>query len=73
MTAAELAERLAKRADCEAQHRTARVPHNGFGWTGSRCPQCGFMFFGQWEPWVESWQKATNADPGEPASLIGKS
>jgi rubrerythrin len=43
-------ERLAERGHCEENHRPQGVPHNGFGWTGWRCPQCGFMFFGEWEP-----------------------
>jgi len=53
MTNEQLKERLAERAVCEAEHRDKRVPHNGFGWTGSRCPQCGFMFFGEWEDWAK--------------------
>jgi hypothetical protein len=50
MTEQELAQRLEERRTCEAEHETLRVPHNGFGWIGSRCPKCGFMFFGEWEP-----------------------
>lgn len=50
MTEEQLAERLAERAVCETEHVALRVPHNGFGWTGSRCSRCGFMFFGAWEP-----------------------
>lgn len=46
----QIKERLAERAVCEAKHQGLRVPHNRFGWTGSRCSQCGFMFFGEWEP-----------------------
>lgn len=42
--------RLKERAVCEAQHFDLRVPHNGFGWTGTRCSKCGFMFFGEFEP-----------------------
>ncbi len=47
----ELQKRLAERTVCEREH-TERVPHNGFGWIGTRCPKCGFMFFGEWEPWA---------------------
>lgn len=50
MTEQELAERLAERDVCEAKHQNRMVPHNGFGWIGTRCQQCGFMFFGEWEP-----------------------
>lgn len=50
MTDEQLAQRLAERQICEAQHQAFRVPHTGFGWTGTRCPLCGFMFFGQWNP-----------------------
>lgn len=50
VTEKQLEERLAERRLCEAEHKTLRVPHNGFGWTGSRCSQCGFMFFGELEP-----------------------
>lgn len=42
--------RLKERAICEAEHQDRMVPHNGFGWTGTRCSQCGFMFFGGFEP-----------------------
>lgn len=52
MTDEQLAERLAERRICEAEHDALRVPHNGFGWIGTRCSQCGFMFFGEWEPWA---------------------
>ena len=50
MTEEQLQERLAERRICEAEHQALLVPHNGFGWTGSRCSQCGFMFFGEFEP-----------------------
>lgn len=50
MTDEELNQRLDERLKCEAEHGALMVPHNGFGWTGTRCSQCGFMFFGQWEP-----------------------
>jgi len=50
MTEEQLQERLAERRICEAEHGALRVPHNGFGWTGTRCSKCGFMFFGEWEP-----------------------
>jgi hypothetical protein len=50
MNAEQFKERLAERAVCEAEHQGLRVAHNGFGWTGSRCSKCGFMFFGEWEP-----------------------
>lgn len=49
MTEEQLTQRLAERRICEAEHEALRVPHNGFGWTGSRCSQCGFMFFEIWE------------------------
>lgn len=49
----QIKERLAERAVCEAEHQSLRVPHNGFGWTGSRCSQCGFAFFEKWEPWAD--------------------
>lgn len=49
MTEEQLAQRLAERKVCEAEHGALMVPHNGFGWTGTRCSQCGFMFFGEWE------------------------
>lgn len=52
MTEDELAQRLDQRAVCEAQHRDLMVPDNGLGWTGVRCPQCGFRFRLGWEPWV---------------------
>lgn len=46
--------RLAEREQCERDHPVSeRVPHNGFGWTGTMCPKCGFMFFGEWEPWAK--------------------
>lgn len=44
--------RLAERAVCEAEHMDLLVPDNGFGWTGTRCSKCGFMFFVKWEDWV---------------------
>jgi hypothetical protein len=50
-------ERLKERAVCEAQHLELRVPHNGFGWIGTRCPQCGFMFFGEWEPEFKDYER----------------
>lgn len=50
MTEEQLAKRLAERRVCEAEHQVLMVPHNGFGWTGSRCSRCGFMYFGKWEP-----------------------
>lgn len=53
----DIQQRLAERAQCEATHPiTERVPHNGFGWIGTRCQKCGFMFFGEWEDWVEASQ-----------------
>lgn len=52
MTENELAQRLEERWSCEAAHQSKWVAHNGFGWIGWRCPECGFMFFGQWEPRV---------------------
>lgn len=46
----QLRQSLAERAQCERDHPVSeRVPHNGFGWIGTRCPKCGFMFFGEWE------------------------
>lgn len=51
-----LERRLAERRLCEAKHVDLRVPDNGLGWVGSRCPQCGFRFFGAWEP---NWQPNT--------------
>jgi hypothetical protein len=46
--------RLAERSQCEAAHPLSeRIPHNGLGWTGTRCPKCGFMFFGEWEDWAK--------------------
>src|SRR6185312_14127377 len=53
MNSEELAQRLAKRRICEAAHRSLRVPHNGFGWTGFRCSKCGFAFFEKWEAWAD--------------------
>lgn len=41
----DLAQRLAERAVCEAQHRPLMKPDVGLGWTGVWCPQCGFRFF----------------------------
>ena len=49
MTEEELAQRLAERRICEAQHGSLMVPHNGFGWVGARCSRCGFMYFGEWQ------------------------
>jgi hypothetical protein len=49
MTEEQLAARLAERRCCETEHNALRVPHNGFGWTGTRCSRCGFMFFGEWD------------------------
>jgi hypothetical protein len=48
---AELVRQLIERAICGRDH-TERVPHNGFGWIGTRCSKCGFIFFGEWEGWV---------------------
>lgn len=53
MTNEELNQRLAERRTCEAEHGALMVPHSGFGWTGSRCSQCGFSFFEKWEPWAD--------------------
>ena len=50
MNEQQLKERLEERAICQAEHAHLRVPHNGFGWTGTRCSRCGFMFFGQFDP-----------------------
>jgi hypothetical protein len=52
MDADQLRERLRERAVCEKEHVERRVPHNGFGWVGTCCPDCGFMFFGEWEDWA---------------------
>lgn len=52
MTDEMVAQRLAERRICEEQHQHLRVRHTGFGWTGTRCSRCGFMFFGQWNPEV---------------------
>lgn len=54
MTDEQLAQRLDERRICEAEHDTLRVPHNGFGWTGSRCSQCGFTFFEEWAEWADT-------------------
>lgn len=49
-----LKQRLAERAQCAANHDISeRIPHNGLGWIGTRCPKCGFMFFGEWEDWAK--------------------
>jgi hypothetical protein len=58
MNAELIKQRLEERAICEAEHADLRVPHNGFGWIGTRCSQCGFMFFGAWEPGFEPDQSA---------------
>lgn len=62
MDAEQLRQRLNERAQCERDHVNERVPHNGLGWTGTRCPKCGFMFFGEWEDWAPS-----NDDGTQPA------
>lgn len=38
-----------RRAWCSIVHRRRRVPTNGFMWTGTRCPTCGYIYFGQWD------------------------
>jgi hypothetical protein len=53
MTDEQLQQRLDERRVCEAEHEALKVPHKGFGWIGSRCSQCGFMFFEEWEPWAK--------------------
>jgi hypothetical protein len=50
MTEEKIQQRLAERRICETDHQALRVPHSGFGWVGSRCTQCGFLFFEDFEP-----------------------
>lgn len=34
---------------CSIVHWRRRVPTNGFMWTGTRCPTCGYSYFGKWD------------------------
>lgn len=52
MTPEEERKRLGERMQCAENHADIHVPTHGLGWTGTRCPVCGFSFFGSWEEWT---------------------